>query len=42
MCDAWYLAEADKPVDPLSIEELRRNLHRFKDWKEARMALELQ
>ena len=34
MRDAWYLAEADKPVGPLSIEELRRNLHRLKDWKE--------
>jgi hypothetical protein len=34
MRDAWYLAEADKPVGPLSVEELKRNLHRFKDWKE--------
>jgi len=34
MYDAWYLAEAGKFVGPLSIEELRHNLHRFKDWKE--------
>lgn len=34
MRDAWYLAEADKPVGPLSIEELKRSLHRLEDWKE--------
>ena len=34
MRDAWYFAEADKPVGPLSIAELKRILHRFKDWKE--------
>lgn len=34
MCDAWFLAGADKAVGPLSIEELRRTLHLLKDWKE--------
>lgn len=34
MCDTWYFAEADIPVGPLSIEQLRRFLHGLKDWKE--------
>jgi len=34
MRDAWYFVEADKPVGPLSIEELKRILHCLKDWKE--------
>lgn len=34
MRDAWYLAESDRPVGPLSIEELRQSLHRLNDWKE--------
>jgi len=34
MPDAWYFAEADKPVGPLSIDDLKRILHRLKDWKQ--------
>lgn len=34
MSDAWYYAEVDIPVGPISILELKRILHRLKDWKE--------
>ena len=34
MSDTWYYAELDKPVGPISIVELKRFLHRLKDWKD--------
>jgi hypothetical protein len=34
MSDAWYCAEVDLPVGPISILELKRILHRLKNWKE--------
>jgi len=34
MSDAWYYAEAEKAVGPISIRELKRVLHRLKYWKE--------
>jgi hypothetical protein len=34
MRDGWYFAKANEPIGPVSIEELKRTLHRLKDWKE--------
>src|SRR6516164_868411 len=34
MSDTWYYAELAKPVGPISIVELKRFLHRLKDWKD--------
>ena len=34
MSDTWYYAELDKPVGPISIVELKRFLHRLKDWED--------
>jgi hypothetical protein len=33
MSDTWYYSEAEKPVGPISLEELKRILSKMKDWR---------
>jgi hypothetical protein len=34
MSDTWYYVRGDKPIGPISLEDLKRLLRRAKDWRE--------
>jgi GYF domain 2 len=34
MTDAWYYVRGDKPIGPISLEDLKRLLWQAKDWRE--------
>lgn len=34
MTDAWYYVRGDKPIGPISLEDLKRLLRQAKDWRE--------